>query len=99
MTPEGAVKKRVKEILKDLGAWYAMPMGTGYGHSGVPDFLVCLDGVFIAIETKAGKGTTTALQDREIKRIHEAKGIAIVVREDNLETLARDLKMMIRGRV
>ena len=42
MTPEGAVKKRVKEILKDLGAWYAMPMGTGYGHSGVPDFLVCL---------------------------------------------------------
>lgn len=99
MTPEGAVKKRVKEILKELGAWYAMPMGTGYGHSGVPDFLVCLDGVFIAIETKAGKGTTTALQDREIKRIHEAKGIAIVVREDNLETLARDLKMMIRGRV
>jgi Holliday junction resolvase len=99
MTPEGAVKKRVKEILKELGAWYAMPMGTGYGHSGIPDFLVCLDGVFIAIETKAGKGTTTALQDREIKRIHEAKGIAIIVREDNLETLARDLKMMIRGRV
>jgi Holliday junction resolvase len=99
MTPEGAVKKSVKEILKELGAWYAMPMGTGYGHSGIPDFLVCLDGVFIAIETKAGKGTTTALQDREIKRIHEAKGIAIIVREDNLETLARDLKMMIRGRV
>jgi Holliday junction resolvase len=99
MTPEGLVKKRVKEILKELGAWYAMPMGTGYGHSGIPDFLVCLDGVFIAIETKAGKGTTTALQDREIKRIHEAKGIAIIVREDNLETLARDLKMMIRGRV
>ena len=99
MTPEGLVKKRVKEILKELGAWYAMPMGTGYGHSGIPDFLVCLDGVFIAIETKAGKGTTTALQDREIKRIHEAKGIAIIVREDNLETLARDLKMMLRGRV
>ena len=99
MTPEAKVKAKIKEILKELGAWYAMPMGTGYGHSGVPDFLVCLDGVFIAIETKAGKGTTTALQDREIKRIHEAKGIAIVVREDNLETLARDLKMMIRGRV
>lgn len=98
MTPEAKVKKRVKEVLHELGAWYAMPMGTGYGRSGVPDFLVCLDGVFIAIEAKAGKGTTTALQERELKRIGEAGGVALVVYEDGLDTLARDLKTFVRGR-
>lgn len=98
MTPEAKVKKRIKEVLHELGAWYAMPMGTGYGRSGVPDFLVCLDGVFIAIEAKAGKGTTTALQERELKRIGEAGGVALVVYEDGLDTLARDLKTFVRGR-
>lgn len=97
-TKEGLVKAKVKEILKDLGAWYCMPMGTGYGHSGIPDFIVCLDGFFLAIETKAGKGTTTALQERELRKIGEAKGIALVVREDDLETLGRDLKMLVRGK-
>jgi hypothetical protein len=98
MTPEGRTKKRIKEVLHELGAWYCMPMGTGYGRSGVPDFLVCLGGVFIAIEAKAGKGTTTALQDRELKRIGEAGGIALVVNEEGLDTLARDLKTFVRER-
>jgi len=40
-TPEAKVKEKIKKILKERGAWYAMPMGTGYGNSGVPDFLVC----------------------------------------------------------
>jgi len=96
MTPEAKVKAEIKKVLHELGAWYAMPMGTGYGRSGVPDFLVCLDGVFIAIEAKAGKGTTTALQDRELKRIGEAGGIALVVNEEGLDTLARDLKTFVR---
>jgi hypothetical protein len=30
-----------------------MPIGTGYGNSGVPDFLVCHGGEFLAIEAKA----------------------------------------------
>ena len=98
MTPEGRTKAQIKKILHELGAWYAMPMGTGYGHSGIPDFLICLNGVFIAIEAKAGKGTTTALQERELKRISEAGGIALVVHEDGLATLARDLKSFIRER-
>ena len=41
---------------------------------------------------------TTALQERELKRISEAGGIALVVHEDGLATLARDLKSFIRER-
>ena len=96
--PEVKVKKRIKQVLMDLGAWYCMPMGTGYGNSGVPDFICCIQGTFVAIEAKAGKNTTTALQDREIRRINDAGGLALVVREEGLDTLAKDLTALVRGR-
>ena len=87
MTPEKAVKIKIQAILKDLGAYYAMPIGTGYGNAGVPDFLVCLNGSFIGIEAKAGKGKTTALQDKNLRQIEAAGGYALIVNEDNLPEL------------
>lgn len=38
-TPEGKVKKRVKEILDAMDAYYFMPTTAGYGRSGVPDIV------------------------------------------------------------
>jgi len=87
MTPEGAIKKRVKEILADAGAWYCMPVGSGYGKSAVPDFIICHQGFFIAIETKAGNKQATAIQAREIERIKAAEGIAWVINETNIAEL------------
>ena len=84
-TPEAKVKEKIKKILKEHGVYYAMPMGTGYGNSGVPDFLCCIKGTFLAIEAKAGKGDTTALQKKNIREIENAGGDAWVVRESNLE--------------
>lgn len=86
-TPEGMVKARIRKILKDSAAYYAMPMGSGFGKSGVPDFLVCHQGRFIGIEAKAGKGTTTALQERHLADIVMAGGVALVVNEHNLNEL------------
>lgn len=87
MTPEAAVKKQIRKILDAEGVYYAMPMGTGYGNSGVPDFLCCVAGKFVAIEAKAGKGKTTALQDANIERIGKAKGTALIINEQNIHTL------------
>lgn len=80
-TPEGKVKAAVKAFLKAKGAWFCMPMGTGFGNSGVPDFITCWNGRFIAIETKApGKRNNTAvLQDKQIMAIHQAGGVAVVI--------------------
>ena len=86
-TPEVLVKKKIRKILDELGVYYAMPIGTGYGNSGVPDFLVCAGGKFVGIEAKAGKGKTTALQESHLSRIRGAGGIAVVINEDNLHTL------------
>lgn len=81
-TPESKVKSKIKEMLKEHGVYYAMPIGTGYGSSGVPDFLCCVNGQFLAIEAKAGKGKTTALQDKNLRNIEAAGGRALVVSDD-----------------
>ena len=91
MTPEGKVKKRVKEIINDVGAYYAMPVGTGFGNSGVPDFLVCKHGRFYGIECKANGNKPTALQWKHIDDIRKAGGIALVIDETNVETLRKEL--------
>ena len=83
-TPESKVKAKIKTILKAHNIYYAMPIGTGYGNSGVPDFLCCINGKFVAVEAKAGKGTTTALQDKNLKNIIESGGDAWVVSEINI---------------
>lgn len=86
-TPEGKVKAAVKKYLTERGVWWCMPMGTGFGSSGVPDFLCCYGGKFYAIETKApGKrGNTTVLQDQQIAGIKGAGGVALVI--DNVKQL------------
>lgn len=81
MTPEGRVKAKIKARLKERGIWFCMPIGTGYGTSGVPDFICCANGRFLAIEAKApGRArNTTVLQDQQIMAIHKAGGVAVVV--------------------
>lgn len=81
MTPEGKVKKKVKEYLKSIGAWYYMPVSNGMGRVGCPDILVCYEGRFLAFETKApGKiKNVTANQQREIDAIQRVNGLAHVV--------------------
>lgn len=86
-TPEAKVKKKIKDMLKAYGAYYAMPVAGMFGSAGVPDFLVCYVGVFIGIEAKAGRGKTTALQDKNLRDIREAGGQAIVVNEQNIDEL------------
>jgi pantoate kinase len=86
-TPEATVKKHIRKILDKTRTYYAMPIGTGYGNSGVPDFLVCHDGRFIGIEAKAGKGQTTALQEKHLADIRAAGGTTFVINETNLHQL------------
>jgi hypothetical protein len=86
-TPEAKVKKKIKDMLKSYGAYYAMPVAGVFGSAGVPDFLVCYLGTFIAIEAKAGKGTTTALQEKNLRQIRDAGGLTIVVNENNFDDL------------
>jgi Holliday junction resolvase len=86
-TPESKVKKQVKKILDDIGAYHFSPMTGGFGRAGVPDIIACYKGRFIGIECKAGKNEPTLLQKHNIKEIQRNQGLAIVVNEDNIEAL------------
>jgi len=86
-TKEAKVKAKIKAILKAHNIYYAMPIGTGYGNSGIPDFLCCVKGRFLAIEAKAGTGVTTALQDKNLQLIRESGGVTAVIRETNIAEL------------
>lgn len=90
-TPEAAVKANVKTILNELHIYHFSPFQAGMGRAGIPDIICCCNGRFIGIECKAGKGVTTALQNRELAAIHAAGGFAFVVRETNIDELREKL--------
>jgi len=94
VTPERRVKNKVKAVLTHIKAYYAMPIGTGYGNAGVPDFLVCYKGIFIGIECKANGNKPTALQIKNLKDIEEAGGQVLVIDESNVDQL---LKLILTG--
>lgn len=93
-TPEGRVKDAVRKILTEFGIYHFMPPGMGFGRAGIPDIIGCFRGQFIAIECKAGKGKTTALQDRELSAIRASGGMAMVINEDGLIELKEKLQWM-----
>ena len=93
-TPEKKVKDKIVTVLKDEGVYYFFPATHGYGRSGVPDIIACVNGHFLAIECKAGGGKLTALQVREIETIRRCGGVAVVANEENwdmVRALVREL--------
>jgi Holliday junction resolvase len=99
-TPEAKVKLAVKKVLDELGIYHFSPYMAGMGRAGVPDIIACHKGRFVAIECKAGKGKTTALQDRELNAVLNAGGTVFIAREHNipdLELLLKEKQNELRG--
>jgi Holliday junction resolvase len=92
-TPESKVKLKLRKYLSQLGIYHFMPPANGFGRAGIPDVIGCYNGQFVAFECKAGKGKTTALQEREIANIQSAKGWAFVINEDNVDKVEELLRM------
>jgi hypothetical protein len=79
MTPEGRIKAAVKRTLKKYPSVYAFwPVQTGYGARTL-DCLVCANGWFITIETKAPGKKPTGVQWACIEQIQNAGGVALVI--------------------
>lgn len=95
MTPEGRVKAQVRKLLAEFGVWYYQPVQNGMGQVGIPDFICCYRGVFLAIETKApGKiKDLTANQRRVLDQIQANDGYALVI--DDAEFLRETLNAIV----
>jgi Holliday junction resolvase len=94
-TPESKVKAKCTDLLKAVGVYYYFPVANGMGRAGIPDIICCARGKFLAIECKAGKGTTTALQKKELAAIEAAGGVALVINESNLTMLGDTIKELL----
>jgi len=96
MTPEGKVKAAVRRVIAkwntaERGAVHVFTPATyGYGSSGEPDIIGCLNGFFFGIECKANGGKPTALQRKALSNIESAGGIVWVVDEKSLAYFERD---------
>lgn len=82
---EDWVKAQVKLI---LGKWpnlfYDMPGATMYGASGRHDFVICQEGKFWTIETKAGKNPPTDNQIDYANDVAKAGGMSLCINEHTL---------------
>lgn len=65
---------------------------------GVPDFLGCVNGVFIALELKTDKGKLDKLQQHYLMEIAAAGGYARMVAPKNQEEVLEDLFKIATGR-
>lgn len=97
LTPEKKVKDKCVRLLKAYGAYYFFPATHGFGRSGVPDIVCCIQvkggrGHFFAIECKAGDNKPTALQEKEMEDIRKRGGTTFVINEKNLTMLEEFLK-------
>ena len=88
MTPEAKVKAKCVAQLKELGAVYFYPVTGGYGTSGVSDIVVCHQGLYIAIECKAGKNKLSVLQKMFLEKVAAAGGLALMINESNVDNLS-----------
>lgn len=97
MKKEADVKAAVKKVLGAFGdkVWWFMPVPTGFGVQGVPDFIVCVNGQFLGVETKFGKNELTAWQVKQMLGIAAAKGAHMTVNERNVEDLRAMLEAMV----
>jgi Holliday junction resolvase len=77
---ESAIDRSIGRELARRGAWGTKTHGTAAGRRGIPDWLICHRGAFLAVETKQPGGATTRLQRHELERVHRAGGEALVAR-------------------
>ena len=79
MTPEGWEKKDVDAWLEKAGpdiAWSFKSITFGYGGSGAPDYLICLNGAMWGLEIKRPGKPATRIQQRRMDAIRRAGGQA-----------------------
>lgn len=81
MPAESRIVAAILRRLREAGAFAEKTHGSQYMRAGTPDIYACLNGYFIAIEVKQPGKKATPTQQRVLKEIQDAGGIAVVLDE------------------
>lgn len=106
---EKSFEKKVEKYLESIGVyqagfasekmkvsmigWFTKIWGGGYQKAGIPDLIICVNGIFVSVELKAPRGRPSVLQKMNTSRINSASGIGIVLYPDGFE----DFKKIMEG--
>ena len=69
----------VEWVRKQPECWICKYQGGPYSTTGVPDLLLCVQGMFVALEVKKKGGRTTAIQKEVMKSMILAGAVCEVV--------------------
>lgn len=94
---EKQFENKVKQFLKEKGCWILKTWSNGVQRDGVPDLLICCNGLFIGVELKAKNGKPSKLQLWNVNGIRDAGGIAIVLYPDQFDQFKRMIELLISG--
>jgi hypothetical protein len=90
-TPETKLKDKVKLILealaKEYNLYWDMSGASLYATAGKADFILCLEGLYIALETKPSDKPLEPLQAKRQRDVIKAGGISLRITEADLATL------------
>lgn len=89
-TPESKVKTWTDKQIVNMFAerFKFMPVPSRWGGKGIPDIIYCINGKFVAVETKAKAGMEpTPLQAKRMSEINAAGGLAICMDGKNESVL------------
>ena len=91
MAAEKQFEKKVEKYLTKI--W-----GGGYQKSGIPDLILCVNGIFISVELKAPNGRPSELQKLNTSRINQSGGISIILKPDGFEQFKKIMEGVISCR-
>ena len=80
MTPEGGIKRKMRDWLSVNGIYYANVAGGAFSKPGDPDIIADVDGRFLAIEAKTKMGRQSEQQKVCQRKVEESGGMYIVAR-------------------
>lgn len=86
-------QKRVKDFLETIPrAWFYK--SNDMGTRGIPDYIVCINGKFVALELKSRlhkKSRSRGLQEFNINRINKYSGFGFIVAPENWDEIKENL--------
>ena len=98
MAKEKQFENKIKEYLKSKNIWHVKYFANSFTPVGIPDILACVNGRFLGIEVKAEDGKVSPLQEYNINKIRECKGLAFVVKPSEFENLKATIEDLLNDK-
>lgn len=95
MTPEGELKKNIRRLLEERGAFWSNVSGGAYSKPGDPDIVACFLGFYLAIEAKANAGRQSEIQKVRQSEVEAAGGRYVLARSE--EDVSRALDFILEN--